>query len=494
MEIIQKALFLLPFFSVSLHAETDITEGLIVSQLNFPPMFKPPQTFQNINLMRLINLEKAYPQESINVVIKNVAQTAQDEYFIPLTARQKETIGTIEVKDKNNPDQHSFKVQFVKVESNSDTWYYRVRLPKPLTPESQLTIGITFSYLSALNPKPATIPQGGSQFLIYNFCAHALTAYPTLTQQTDIKFPNSNVAEYTTILNEKGESQFPVIAGSRYTYGPFTKVPPGVFEPITVRYQSIKPLIHVLKLERDVEISHWGGNAAFEERYTLTNRAANLSKPFSRVEWASSNYYNPPTTAIKELTFPLKVGSLTPYYIDVIGNVSTSRFRTSSHEASLEVKPRYPIFGGWNYPFRIGWDANVKKFLRKLPGNAQYILNVPFLEGPTQAEGVEYKLVELRIILPEGAKNLRFSTSVPLISAEISTHKTYMDTIGRTTLTLNAINLFDSLRDRELVVTYEYLSSAMLRKPLVIFSAFLGLFTTTWVVGSFDMSIQAKSL
>ena len=101
---------------------------------------------------------------------------------------------------------------------------------------------------------------------------------------------------------------------------------------------------------------------------------------------------------------PLRVGSLDPYFTDDIGNVSTSRFRSNLREANLELKPRYPIFGGWKYSFRIGWDANLHNFLRKLKIGDGYVLSVPFLEGPKMGEGVAYEKVDLRIILPEGAR------------------------------------------------------------------------------------------
>jgi len=225
-----------------------------------------------------------------------------------------------------------------------------------------------------------------------------------LKQKTEVKFPTTNIPEHTIIPGTDGAEASPQKQGSKFTYGSFGEVPAGAVEPVRVRYEFTKPLIHVSKLERDVEVSQWGGNVAFEERYTLHNRAANLSKQFSRVEWNQAAYYNPPTSAIKDLTFPLRVGSLTPYFTDVIGNVSTSRFRSNKREANLWIKPRYPIFGGWNYPFRVGWDADTKKFLRKLKNDEGYVLNVPFLEGPKQPEGVEYEHIELRVILPEGAE------------------------------------------------------------------------------------------
>lgn len=67
-----------------------------------------------------------------------------------------------------------------------------------------------------------------------------------------------------------------------------------------------------------------------------------------------------------------------------------------------------------------------------------------------------------------------------------------MDTVGRTALTLTAINVVDELRDRELVVTYEYPFTAQFRKPLTIVAALLVVFGVSWVVGNLDVSIGKK--
>ncbi|TVY35977.1 Dolichyl-diphosphooligosaccharide--protein glycosyltransferase subunit [Lachnellula subtilissima] len=430
----------LSFASAAVCVEKGNLTKPLTSKLILPSTFRPAQNFKNANLVHIINLEKSYPKESINVVIENVASTPQDEYFIPFTSQQMATIGGLEVKDRKNP------------ESPFDTQFYRIHLPAPLAPKAQQTLGISFYYLSALNPLPATIAQADKQYLVYTFSAYCQSAYDTLKQKTEVKFPSTTVPEYTIVPGTKGSPESPQKQGSKFTYGSYGEVPAGAVEPVKVRYEFTKPLIHVSELERDIEVSHWGGNIAFEERYIMTNRAANLSKQFSRVEWASQTYYNPPSTAVKELRFPLRVGSLEPYFTDVIGNVSTSRFRSNRREANLEIKPRYPVFGGWNYPFRVGWNADLKKYLRKLSGGEGYILNVPFLEGPKQPEGIEYEHIELRVILPEGAENVQYSTTVPLISASTSLHRTFMDTTGRTALTLTAINIVDDLRDRELIL------------------------------------------
>lgn len=67
-----------------------------------------------------------------------------------------------------------------------------------------------------------------------------------------------------------------------------------------------------------------------------------------------------------------------------------------------------------------------------------------------------------------------------------------MDTIGRTSLTLTALNVVDDQRDRDLIVTYDYPSSAAYRKPLVIVAGFVALFVVSWVVGNLDVRIGGK--
>lgn len=85
-----------------------------------------------------------------------------------------------------------------------------------------------------------------------------------------------------------------------------------------------------------------------------------------------------------------------------------------------------------------------------------------------------------------------FETSVPLISNTSTLHRTFMDTVGRTTLNLVAINVVDELRDRDLVVTYEYPSSAKFRKPLVFAGGLMVVFALSWVIGNLDVSIGKK--
>ncbi|GAM85728.1 hypothetical protein ANO11243_037360 [Dothideomycetidae sp. 11243] len=471
-------------------AETNITDQ--ISRQILPSSFTPPQVFQHNNLVRTISLAKSYAKETVNVVVENVDKEAQSEYYIPFEASTIARVGSVEVKDKNNADNAFQKPEVVQYDADSATQYYLITLPKALAPKEKITLSISWNVLSTLAPLPALIDQADKQYVQYRFSAYTPSAYKTVKQKTNLKLPTTDVPDYTKFdVNAEGKED-PQKQGASFTYGPYADVPAGAQQQASVRYEFTKPLLHASLLERDIEVSHWGGNLATEERYWLENRGAHLKTQFSRYKWQQSQYYNPASSAAKQLTIPLAIGSLNPYFTDDIGNVSTSRFRSNSKEALLELKPRYPLFGGWKYKFRIGWDANLKNSLRKLKSGDGYALKVPFLEGPKEAEGIEYERVVLRIVLPEGAQNIKYETNAHIISSAISKHQTFMDTLGRTTLQLTALNVADEARDRDVVVTYDYPFLAGFRKPIVIFSSILGVFATAWVISRMDVSIGRK--
>ncbi|KAJ9223098.1 hypothetical protein DTO169C6_4572 [Paecilomyces variotii] len=482
--------------------------ALCVARLVLPKDFTPPQVFKNTNLLRNINLEKGYLRETVNVVVENVDKKPQSDYYIPFSADIIDKVGGLEVRDKKAPEKGRFDID-VTTHDGSDTQFFLVHFPEPLAPSSQITLGISYYILSSVQPLPASISQDDKQFLTYTFSAYAPSAYTTVSQKTKVKFPTTNVPDYTQTSGLKtGAGSDPERQGSTYTYGPYNtaKVAPGTNEPITVRYEFTKPVLTASLLERDLEVSHWGGNLATEERYWLRNDGANLSKHFDRVSWTMKTYQGQPSSALRELKYPLKPGSVDPYFTDDIGNVSTSRYRPSprpGREAHLELRPRYPIFGGWKYSFRIGWNNDLSSFLRgPVPGTDSYILKVPFIEGPKIPEGLQYEKAVVRVVLPEGASNVRYeivegtsSNGLPgssQISSSITKHITYMDTLGRTALTLTVNNLSDEARDSQLLVIYEYPFLASLRKPLTIFSGFITIFFTVWLIGKIDVSIKKR--
>lgn len=81
---------------------------------------------------------------------------------------------------------------------------------------------------------------------------------------------------------------------------------------------------------------------------------------------------------------------------------------------------------------------------------------------------------------------------MPLISNATDLHHTFMDTQGRTTLTLTALNIVDDIRDRELIVAYDYPFSAGLKKPVTMMAAVMAVFLVSWGISNLDNSIGRK--
>lgn len=72
--------------------------------------FKPPQVFENENVVRNTNLEKGYVRETINLVVKNIDMQPQSEYYLPFEHDVMGKVGGLEVRDKKNPEKGKFEL------------------------------------------------------------------------------------------------------------------------------------------------------------------------------------------------------------------------------------------------------------------------------------------------------------------------------------------------------------------------------------------------
>ena len=65
---------------------------------------EPPQVFENTNLVRTINLEKGYVRETTNVVITNIDNAPQSDYYVPFENDLIGKIGGFDARDKKNAE------------------------------------------------------------------------------------------------------------------------------------------------------------------------------------------------------------------------------------------------------------------------------------------------------------------------------------------------------------------------------------------------------
>ena len=70
----------------------------------------------------------------------------------------------------------------------------------------------------------------------------------------------------------------------------------------------------------------------------------------------------------------------------------------------MEIKPRFPLMGGWNFTFLAGWDQVGSDVIRQ-GVDGRYVVGIPMVWGVGIPGGGEvgYESVSLKVVLPEGA-------------------------------------------------------------------------------------------
>ena len=59
----------------------------------------------------------------------------------------------------------------------------------------------------------------------------------------------------------------------------------------------------------------------------------------------------------------LPAASRDVYYRDEIGNISTSAMRELDDMVEVELRPRFPLFGGWKTKYTIGYNVPSYQYL-----------------------------------------------------------------------------------------------------------------------------------
>ena len=112
---------------------------------------------------------------------------------------------------------------------------------------------------------------------------------------------------------------------------------------------------------------------------------------------------------MRALSLHLPPGAHDVYYTDIVGNVSTSHLRPvpsvpkgakAAQSTVLEVRPRYPLLGDWNYTFTLGWDMPLWDWAAYDKTTGRYIVEVPIM---TDFPDTVVEDAELQVIFPEGA-------------------------------------------------------------------------------------------
>lgn len=327
-----------------------------------------------------------------------------------------------------------------------------------------------------MRPYPNQILQGESQFVLYRD-SHVFTSpYTTTKQETTVKTPSNNIEDFTERKPTKHK-------GDTLTYGPYTNIAPNSESELKVHFENNNPFVTITKLEKIVEISHWG-NVAVEQYFDVRHDGAQLKGSFSRFDFQRNPSGSP--SAVLQLVEVLPTGATDVYYRDDIGNISTSTFRNSEKGLEFYIIPRFPLFGGWKNSFYTGYNLPLGDLLgTDASDSSQFVLNTTFAVD-MDAAFVDHLVV--KVILPEGAKDARVEAPFPLDSQTTDKHYTYLDTTGRTVLVVEKRNVGKE-HNQHFQVYYHYSRTSMLHEPLLVAGAFFTFFLAVMAYMRFEISI-----
>ena len=190
--------------------------------------------------------------------------------------------------------------------------------------------------------------------------------------------------------------------GNNIKYNEFKDIKGGSNTKVRVHYENNSPFLVAEKLEREVEVSHWG-NVAITDKLWFKHAGAKLKGPFSRFDFQRQD--SGPFITNWVMNLPLAAVDVS--YRDLIGNISTSNLRAdiATGETVLNLQPRFPMFGGWRNHFTIGYNLPSASYLQRDGSKFR-------LEAPCTTELYEnfvIEEVEVKFILPEGAEAVKIN-------------------------------------------------------------------------------------
>ncbi|KAH9313921.1 hypothetical protein KI387_022548, partial [Taxus chinensis] len=386
---------------------------------------------------------------------------------------------TIEGRGKNKVS-HLLKVERSQSEDvPSGAALFSIALSKTLNKGDSVTIEVLSVFTHSLMPLPEEISQAQSQLVVYRDNAYFLSPYLVKVLTTTVRTPSSRIESYTKVEPTK-------VMDAELKYGPYENLPAFSFLPFIVHFENNQPFPVVKELVREIEISHWG-NVQITEHCHLVHGGARLKGGFSRIEYqARPNIRG--ASSFRSLLAKLPSGAHSVYYRDEIGNISTSHLRSDARKTELEIEPRYPMFGGWQATFTIGYGLPLQDFLFQASDGKRY-LNLTFA-SPFNDVVIDRLIV--KVALPEGSKDPFVSIPFP-VDQHQEIKYSYLDTVGRLVVVLSKTNVVPE-HNVFFQVYYNFSTFSMLAEPLMLVIGFFFFFLACISYSHFDFSISKSSV
>lgn len=420
---------------------------------------------ENKAVDRTIDLTSQLVKISYKITLEHKSKKAISSYLFVVPEAERDRLAFISAKD-------SSKKELKLTETNTPKGVtFSMTLPAG---SSNPVVYIETVFTGSLKPFPSAIGQSDRQLVQYFGNVYFYSPYPTVTQKTTVHLSSRNVESYTQF---KPSSQ----ADSTITYGAYDNVPAFSHEPMTIHYENYTPFLTVTRLERTIEVSHWG-NITVEETIDIVHSGAELKGPFSRYDYQKDTRSNQPSVKSYKTLLPASATGV--YYRDTNGNISTSALRTLKDAVELDLRPRFPLFGGWRTHYTLGY--NVPSFEYLFQNGDNFLLKMRVIDHIFDDMVIDEVLT--KIILPEGSTNVKLIAPYSVQRNPDSLHYTYLDTFGRPVVSFSKRNLVEN-HINDFNLKYNFSRVMMLQEPLLVVGFLWVLFVFVIVWMRLDFSI-----
>ncbi|XP_016375830.1 dolichyl-diphosphooligosaccharide--protein glycosyltransferase subunit 1-like [Sinocyclocheilus rhinocerous] len=428
----------------------------------------------NEDVKRTLDLSSHLAKITAEIQLANHGASRVNGFTLALEAELAPHLAFIgaSVKGEEEEDE-SLELKETTVHGQSGK-FFEAQLPSSLAPGAKLRVKVETVFSHVLKPFPTHITQAERQLVVFQGNHYLYSPYPTRSQTTRVRLASKTVESYTKLGN-------PTKSDETVEYGPFKDVPPFSQDAMKIHYENNTPFITISSVTRTIEVSHWG-NIAVEETIDLRHTGAFLKGPFSRYDYQRQS--DSGISSVKSFKTILPASAQDVYYRDEIGNISTSHLQVLDDSVEVEIRPRFPLFGGWKTHYIIGYNLPSYEYLYNL--GDQYALKIRVVDHVYDDQVIDQLTVKL--ILPEGARNIHVDTPYPITRSQDELHYTYLDTFGRPVLVATKNNLVEQ-HIQDVVVHYTFNKILMLQEPLLVVGLFYILFFTVIIYVRLDFSI-----
>lgn len=231
------------------------------------------QKLVNKNVERTVDLTSQLVKITSVITLENTGKENVRTYIVAVEPDAADKLSFISVRDSLKEE---LPVKKLKLADGGNSTFYSVELKQPVAVGRTGVLTLELVFTEALLPYPRRITQKERQLVRYFGNHYFYSPYPS-TRQTTIVTIYSKTAENYSKLKPYA------VADSAINYGPYSDISALSYDQMMVHYENNAPFMTVTRLERFIEISHWG-NIAVEEHIEIAHTGkTNETLTFTKV-------------------------------------------------------------------------------------------------------------------------------------------------------------------------------------------------------------------